>query len=581
MSARGRRAALPSENHARPEYVSTDGLIVHHYNREGRVRDYDFTRLPVAEPMQRSLAALFAARCVPGRWSTHATSKGYWFNVVQFAEFVSDERNPPLDLDGLTTSLVKRWREHTLRTCGFTTVYQTMSLLKYDPRLRDGDVADELARRIKLPRSRTQSYSEAEFERFTKTAKVMFRAALRRIEGNAGHLQRWHDGEFAEGSPDWLRGEALDHLVRTGTLPHHTGRNGKRQLPRKFRSVVAGKKVPWRFWLFLSRQEATSLGVLLMAEYGWNLAVIDRAEVPQASPDPGPDGHPTYRIPLQKLRRGAGRHHETRNVTDDGASSRGRLITEALRATRFARAIVEDLAPGTNRLIVWRSVDISSRNLTGCDRLANVGHFAFGISGNNAGLWARELGFDGSPFRRGRRTVVALDRREPAQHSQDSHDRQYVLGDKRVQTEAVDVIAAGAEDATNRARSIVLVAELRDAPTAGDQPTATADCADVGTGPYSGADGMCAASFLLCLACANAHIHPGHHPRLAHLHRALFNLRSVLPPATWADSWADAYARLEDLKHTLGEGIWSQVLTCVTDTDRDLINHLLTGDLDT
>jgi hypothetical protein len=64
--------------------------------------------------------------------------------------------------------------------------------------------------------------------------------------------------------------------------------------------------------------------------------------------------------------------------------------------------------------------------------------------------------------------VIALDRREPGQHSQDTHDRDYVLVDKRVQDKAVEVIATGAEDAVGRARTAVLVAELRDAPTSGD-----------------------------------------------------------------------------------------------------------------
>src|ERR1700692_3694972 len=64
-------------------------------------------------------------------------------------------------------------------------------------------------------------------------------------------------------------------------------------------------------------------------------------------PDPGEDGHPTYRIALEKPRRGTGRRHETRNVTDHGADSPGRLITQSLQATRFARAIVVEQAPGT------------------------------------------------------------------------------------------------------------------------------------------------------------------------------------------------------------------------------------------
>jgi hypothetical protein len=85
----------------------------------------------------------------------------------------------------------------------------------------------------------------------------------------------------------------------------------------------------------------------------------------------------------------------------------------------------------------------------------------------------------------------------------------------------------------------------------------------------------------MCLACPNAHVHPGHHPRLAHLHDALTSLRSVLPPAAWDADWGDAHARLEDLRQRLGGGLWAQGLSRVTDADRELIGHLLTGALDT
>ena len=100
--------------------------------------------------------------------------------------------------------------------------------------------------------------------------------------------------------------------------------------------------------------------------------------MPLASPDQGEDGHPTYRIPLEKPRRGPGRHYETRNVTDHGAGSPGRLITQALQATRFARAIVEELAPGTDRLIVWRTGTAGPRRAD-LDRHPPVGPFCFGI----------------------------------------------------------------------------------------------------------------------------------------------------------------------------------------------------------
>jgi hypothetical protein len=71
---------------------------------------------------------------------------------------------------------------------------------------------------------------------------------------------------------------------------------------------------------------------------------------------------------------------------------------------------------------------------------------------------------------------IALDRREPGQHSQDTHDRHYVLPDERVRAEAIEVIAAGAEDAVDHARKAVLAAELRDQPDPGDAETATAAC---------------------------------------------------------------------------------------------------------
>jgi len=452
------------------------------------------------------------------------------------------------------------------------------TLLRADARLQAGPVADELARRRKVHRSHVQSYSEAEFGRITAAARRTFRAALQRINDNARHLDRWRDSALAEDSRDWVIGEGLDILARTGDLPRYPGKSAKPIIKKRYSKAFGGwaSTLTWQR-LFLTREEAAALGVLLMAEFGWNLSVVNRAGVPLASPDPGEDGHPTYRIALEKPRRGPGRHHETRNVTDYGADSPGRLITQALQATRFARSLVEELAPGTDRLIVWRT---RAGRPTGHDGHPPVGLFCFGVDSDAATKWARAAGLDGSPFQRGRRTVLAMDRREPAQHSQDTHDRYYVLPDKRVQARAVEVIAAGAEDAAGCARKAVLAAELREQPSPGDVETATADCSGFHDSPWPSRDGGCGASFLMCLACPNARVHSGHHPRLAHLHQALSSLRSVLPPATWAAGWRDAYDRLEDLRRRLGDRPWAQGLSRVTGADREIVAHLLTGALD-
>ncbi|WP_327353141.1 hypothetical protein [Streptomyces sp. NBC_01304] len=583
MSPRGRRASLPPADHVRPEPLSSNGLVVHHYNREQRVKEYDFTTLPVAEPMQRSLAMLFAAQCTPHRWRSHGSSKMYWRQLTLFSSFLAKQDQPPGDLDELTGALVNRWWQSLSKTAGGCNTFDyTARLLRGDDRLQSGPVADALARRVPRPKSQTQSYAEAEFDQIRTAARRMFRAALLRIDENARHLDRWHRGDFPRTSQDWMVGEALEHIARTADVPRYVrGGDKKREPLAYYRRILGGGRAEntWQR-LFLSRMEATALGILLLAEYGWNLSTIDRANVPQALPDQGEDGHPTYRIPVEKRRRGAGNYFETRNVTDDGADSRGRLVTQALQATRFARAAVEKLAPGTDLLVVWRS-NRPDRDRENRDRHPSIDVFSFGLSHDDAQEWAQQLGFTGSPFQRGRRTVVAVDRREPTQHNQDTHDRSYALVDKRVQADAIEVIASGAEDAAARARTAVLLAQLTDAPDPEHTETATADCSDFDHGPYPAPDGGCGASFLMCLGCENASVHPGHHPRLTHLHHALGNLRSVLPTRTWAKDWGDAHAQLDDLKVKLGDGTWEQGLARVTDADRDLIDLLLNGSLDT
>jgi hypothetical protein len=101
VSGRGCRAALPAGGHARPEYLVTDGqggLVVRHHDREGRVREYDFAQLPVPAPMEASLAALFAARCTPDRWSAHDSSEQSWLQLRRFAQFLASQEPSPRDL---------------------------------------------------------------------------------------------------------------------------------------------------------------------------------------------------------------------------------------------------------------------------------------------------------------------------------------------------------------------------------------------------------------------------------------------------------------------------------------------------
>ncbi|MFE9806098.1 hypothetical protein [Streptomyces sp. NPDC005548] len=559
-------------------------MAVDHRDGEGNIQVYDFRTLPVSDSMRQSLARLFAARCVPSRWTSHYSSRHVWVHLETFTEYLAALGDPPTDIEELSAGVWKEWRlsRRNTQMIGYKELTAVRGLLLDDSRLTAA-AREAISKRIPPPEVTETSFEDGEFDAIASAARRMFRSAHLRITQNARHLVDWRTGAFPRDSDDWLLGEALDCLARTGMVPSYTRTNSYNRIVYRYIRVLGGER-PEDTWqrLFLTRMEAVALGVLLMAEHGWNLSVINRLAVPRATPDAGRDGKRIYRVELEKHKRGTGRYFETRNLTDDGADTPGRLITHALEATVFARAAVHELSPGTDRLIVWRtgktpSVDAPREQKK---KSAGVGLFRFGISGSAAKSWAIDAEFASSPFRRGRRTVNVVHRREPGQNSQNTHDSAYVLTDPQAQAAAVPVIAAAAESVVAKAREVVFGAEVRETADPDDLPTATADCHDYENGPFPSPDGGCGASFLMCLACPNARVHPAHHSRLAHLHHALDNLRSVMDSGQWQTDWADAHARLEHLKGLLGDAVWVQALGQVTDADRELINYLLNGDFD-
>ncbi|WP_326615313.1 hypothetical protein OG949_41165 (plasmid) [Streptomyces scopuliridis] len=569
--SRGRKAVLPPADYAAPQVVEPlTGLVVRHCDRDGHVRDFDFSTVPLTEPLQRSLAVLFAART--RGWGAHTTSEGVFGHVQAFGRFASQRARPPGDLDEVTAALVKAWWEQQKHTSGGREAFRSItSLLRDDSRLRSGPVFEELTRRVPALPSKVESYELAEFDRIRLEARRVFRAALLRIQENAAHLETWHNGGFAHGTLDWVLGEALDQIARAGDVPRY--QCGKVKI--RYQRAVGGRsaEMTWKR-LFLDRMEATALGILLMAQFGWNLSVINVMPTPKAAPDPGPDGRPTYRIPVRKHK---GYRSETENTTDTGADSPGRLITQALRATRFARALAHDLAPGIDRLVAWRA-HCPQRPIENPSRRTAVGPIRLGLNDEDAAGWRKRTG-TGSPFRRGRRTVV-VDRGEPSQHTRDTHERRYVLPDRRVQRQAAPVVAAGAAAAVEQARKTVsLAAKLSNDRAPGHQETATADCSGTGQSPVPVPGGGCGASFLTCLACESARIHADHHPRLVHLHQALTNARSILPASVWDRDWSDAHARLDDLRGKVGAGVWDRARGRITAADREIVDDLLSGDL--
>lgn len=574
MTGRGRRAVLPPADHRTEPPLAPGGLVVSVVNKAGYEMTFDFAELPVAEAMQRSLATVFAIRSAG--WNSHETARASWITVKMFSRFVAELEHPPQDLGDLTSAMLKRWRARHIGTnSGKNVLRQVRPLLRADPRLAGGPVGEELARRIPKAVPVKQSYGKEERGRVLRVAQRQFRTALLRIRENTALLERWRAGGLEEGSRDWRLGQVLGHLAQTGYVPHAIRPSGEFV---KDRALLGGTS-PEKTWgrLFLSRSELTALGVLLTDRFGWNLSVYDRLPAPTTAPSAGATDTVTYQVQIEKRRQGGGRWFSTENVTDSGADSSGRLITQALEATAHGRALVHHLSPGNNLLMVAR-MHYPKRRHQRTERPRPVGPCAFGIGNGDAQLWWTTHDLGGSPFQRARRTTVTREGR-PLQHSQGAHQSIYVLPDEHVQHASRSVFEAGAYEALEQAQAVVFAGGIADARSPGHEQTVTADCADETASPWPDAKGGCRADFLLCLACPNARVHPGHHPRLAHLHQELHSLRSVLPDRSWNQHWSEHALRLEDLRDKVGPAAWTAALARVNDEDRTLVHLLVKGEL--
>ncbi|WP_407111255.1 hypothetical protein ACE1N8_25940 [Streptomyces sp. DSM 116494] len=544
-------------------------------NKAGYKAEYDFGELAVAGPMQRSLAAAFAAQS--RNWTSHRTANTCWTKIELFAQFLATLDSPPDDLDGLTVAALQSWRDKHIGTNSGRGILSTVrTLLRRDPRLTVGPVADELARRIPAPAPSKRSYEQAERDRVVLAARRQFRSAFLRISENTRLLNEWRAGHIAAGSREWKIGEILDHAARTGDVPRTTYPGGQVHVTNH--RLLGGRR-PEKTWgrLFLTRSELTALAVLLTDRFGWNLSQYDRMPVPTAAPSAGETTSVTYQVQVEKHRAGRGRWFSTENITDSGADSPGRLITQALAATAHGRALANALAPGTDLMMVARAHRIEQEHHD-LDRPAPVDPLVFGVTDDIAHQWARGHGLGGSPFQRARRTTVTTEGR-PLQHTQGTHESIYVLPDPQVQKASRGVFEAGALEALDQARSAVFGGKITDAPDSSHQQTATADCKDENSGPWPAPEGGCGADFLLCLACPNAHVHPGHHPRLTHLHQQILSLRSVVDDRRFRERWNVHLLRLEDLRDKVGPAAWAAATARVSDTDRTIVRLLVKEDL--
>lgn len=572
---RGNRAALPVDDHRRAPTLSPDGLQVWHVEENGVAkRRYDFDTLGCAEGIKRQLAEEFARRCGPeGTWRTLYSSLELWNLLTTFTRFLAEQEPEPRELAEISPAIWAAWRiGRAANTTGKRQISKIASFLRDHPQVPEA-TREAMYKRNRKDQAHETSYSAEQFEKVKTETTRIFRAALLRIQGNVRHLEAWREGRFQEGSRDYLIGEALDCLMRTGEVPTYVAfdPDGRRRIRVVSRYGLAlGGINAEHTWmrLFMTTREAAALIALIVCTYGWNATPIGELTVPRATPDAGIDGQVIYRVELEKRRRMQPLRYETRNLTDWGAASPGRLIAQAVEATAPARAVLDALGEPRDRLIVWRSAQRAEtgpemfRSGFGDDLLHNTRTTL--LEGERLNL------------RRLRKTAIVAHLRTPTQHSQKTHDQVYVLPDPRTREQAAKVISDGVAGAIDNART-TLRARITRAQTQAATDTATSGCTDYEHSPFSAHGVGCRASFLLCTACPNAVISPRHLPRLAYLHQALDALRGVLPTTVWEADWSEPFARLSALKAApeFTEAEWRDAKDAVTQPDREVIDQLL------
>lgn len=349
MSGPGRRAVLPAVAWQAPAATDSSGLVVRHVDEKGqRTLEFDFGVLPIPPRLQRQLAALFGGRTGgEGGWGSVESSREMWWLVRRFCCFLaSNQAGPPDGLEGITAGVWSQWAvSRPLNESGYRQVRRLAGFLRLAPELRT-EVRAAMDRRRAMPARVEHGYTEAEFREIRKVCARTFYRAWRRVVDNQAELARWRSGQVLDGTPAWTRGHALDHLAGTGDVPRRVTGRGDRYCPDRLLAALGGGTAA-QTWqrLFLTAPEVVALAGLLTIAHGWNATPLSELTVPDRLLGPD-DATVIYWVELEKRRRRGPHRYESRNLTDWGAGSPGRLITRALQATQPARDLLAARRPG-------------------------------------------------------------------------------------------------------------------------------------------------------------------------------------------------------------------------------------------
>lgn len=566
---RTRKELLPPPGFTGTVGIELDGLSFIASSENGKEHTLiSAAKYPGTQRLRQDLLVSLSILNGPrGRWRSVETVRSGLSTVGLFLRWLESEGEKPLSAADLDGPLWKRW---VLHLGGASTVYGASQarvmrvILLSTPGVSDSLLL-ALARRTGKPSPTLQtSYSREQFTQILRDSRRVVHRAFRRVSANNDTLQRFRAGT-AQDAADECRGRALDELARLGMeISYATCHDLGAYRESRPRHRLAQQE------LFLDPHEAWACAVLLTAEAGWNLSVIERLVLPDNSVGAGEDSE-VLTVRLDKPRRGANRHSTTTVIVESEADT-GRALRWIMDATDPARDVLAAVGEPTDQLLVygrWKGYTASSR-------------FALGVPKGTVRAASNWASFSPISLQKLRRTKQVLLDRTPTQNTRRTHEDSYVLKDAAVHDETRPTIEAGLTNALNSATNYValeLIAEdaADDRIKSGEADTVFCACKDFEHNPRTGS--VCKESFLACLGCSNSIATPRHITRLTVLHSGLEELRSTLPEHEWTARWETPHTRLTSLlaTHCTGAEL-SSALATSTDHDRDMISRLLNGE---
>lgn len=584
----------------------------------GRIIVFDLSGWPV-EPDLR----LMFARCLEqavgplGACKSKSAATKSFYALRRFASVLADSDPPPATAGELAPHHFAALKLRSSPT-GLKELATVKKLLRLDPEAAfSAEFLGALAKATGSAHADgpRDSYTDRELAAILNAARSEIRAARDRIRRAEKLLSRWRAGAVDEASPEWLRGQVLDHIAAHGHTPRRTQANGRVVSDGWLLQRAGFATVPAAMsQLFLTSWDAAAFLVLLACLTGQNKDTIGRSRAVHHRTDDGATAASgAVLVDLQKPRRGKYKSEMTVPLADVpewlGVSGKtyeqGKELLSPLGTYLLAVELGQrgrEMA-NSDKLLCWFG-DRGGGGVGGGLRAAYDGRTFESSRFAERHALVRD---DGSPMKlnfSALRLTYLRRHEQPVAHSMRTHVRDYLMRDPnalpkhqeviasvlqaqviearaaiRVRTMTAEEVEAAADDLDGTARRMNLAPTVLRSLLSGQLTTVLAGCSDHENGPYTPGT-SCRASFLLCTACPCAVALPEHLPVQVATHDALLARRADLPALDWAERYGAPWARLSELMARQPAGAVERARESVTEDDWSAVFRLLNRELD-